>query len=101
MRKGSVWHVTLTYVVLGVSSFIMIYPVLYMVLGAFTTEERLYDTVFLPIPNTFSWARLVRTWAGVADAYGVTLVRVGFYLAVTLLVGLIGGYIFSKLRFPG
>jgi multiple sugar transport system permease protein len=88
-------------VFLGVTSFIMVYPVLYMLLGAFTTEERLYDTVFLPLPNSFSWARLARAWAGVADAYGATLARVGFYLAVTLLVGVLGGYVFSKLRFPG
>jgi multiple sugar transport system permease protein len=30
-----------------------------------------------------------------------TLIRVLFYIFVTLSMGLIGGYIFSKLRFPG
>ncbi len=79
----------------------MIYPVLYMVLGAFTTNERFYEFWFLPIPNAFSWGRLVRAWQGVADAYLVTLLRVGFYLTATLVVGVISGYIFSKMRFPG
>ena len=39
--------------------------------------------------------------AGIWDSYVFTLIRVAFYVCVTLLVGLIGGYIFSKLRFPG
>src|SRR5258708_8800018 len=29
------------------------------------------------------------------------MIRVAFYVLVTLLVGITGGYIFSKLRFPG
>ena len=32
----------------------MIYPVLFMVLGAFTTNERFTKTLFLPIPNTLN-----------------------------------------------
>ncbi len=91
----------LSYLFLSVSSFIMIYPVLYMVLGAFTTNERFYQFWFLPIPNSFDLQRVVRTWQSVSDAYLVTLLRVGFYLAVTLVVGVVAGYIFSKLRFPG
>jgi multiple sugar transport system permease protein len=79
----------------------MIYPVLFVVLGAFTTNERFLDTVLLPIPNTLNLRALARTWAAVQDAYLATLVRVAFYVVMTLLVGVIGGYIFSKLRFPG
>src|SRR5258708_9010069 len=29
------------------------------------------------------------------------MIRVAFYVLVTLLVGITGGYIFSKLKFPG
>ena len=80
----------------------MIYPVLFMALGAFTTSDRFMETMILPIPNTlnlelFKWALGTGGW----DGYSLTLIRVSFYVAITLLVGLIGGYIFSKMRFPG
>lgn len=79
----------------------MIYPILYLVLGAFTTNERFMEAVFLPVPNTFNLRGLARTWEAVRGAYLVTLLRVSFYLVMTLLVGVMGGYIFSKLRFRG
>jgi multiple sugar transport system permease protein len=91
----------LSYLFLIVSSFIMLCPVLYVVLGAFTTEARFFDATLLPIPNTFNLRAVARAWAAVQDAYLVTLLRVGFYVILTLFVGLIGGYVFSKLRFPG
>jgi multiple sugar transport system permease protein len=80
----------------------MIYPVLFMVLGSFTTPERFMDTVILPIPNTLNLDEFLWAFqAGVWDGYVFTSIRVAFYVLVTLLVGLIGGYIFSKMRFPG
>jgi multiple sugar transport system permease protein len=91
-----------TYVFLAISSFIMIYPVLFMALGSFTTNNQFLETTILPIPNTLNIALFSRAFgAGVWDSYIFTLQRVAFYLTVNLLVGLIGGYIFSKLRFPG
>ncbi len=93
---------TLSYIFLGISSFIMIYPVLYMALGSFTTQDRFLEANILPIPDTLNIELFKRAFgAGVWDAYVFTLLRVGFYIAVTLLMGLIGGYIFSKMRFPG
>jgi multiple sugar transport system permease protein len=85
-----------------VISLVMIYPVLFMVLGTFTTQHRFVDTVFLPIPDTLNldlfWKALTY---GVWDSYLWTLTRCIWYISVTLLVGLIAGYVFSKLRFPG
>jgi multiple sugar transport system permease protein len=80
----------------------MIYPVLFMVLGAFTTPYRFLDATILPIPNTLNLK--VFKWyfdAGVWDSYLFTLERAIFYIVLTNFVGLLGGYIFSKLRFPG
>lgn len=89
-------------VFLIVSSFCMVYPVLFMVLGSFTTGERFMQTRILPIPNTlnlelFVWAMRSGVWEG----YTFTLLRVGFYVALTLLTSIIAGYVFSKMRFPG
>jgi multiple sugar transport system permease protein len=102
MRNQKLITKTLTYLFLGVSSFIMVYPVLFMALGSFTTNDRFMDANILPIPNTLNVELFGNALnAGVWDAYLFTLARVAFYITVTLLVGLIGGYIFSKLHFPG
>jgi multiple sugar transport system permease protein len=92
----------LTYVFLIVATFILIYPILYLALGAFTTPAQLQATILLPIPNTLNLRTIVGTWnTGLWQAYAFTLVRCVFYIALALMVGLIGGYIFSKLNFPG
>jgi multiple sugar transport system permease protein len=102
MRQREVLGKTLTYVFLIISSFIMIYPVLFMVLGTFTTNEQFMKAVILPIPNTLNLALFDRALAaGVGQAYLFTLLRVSFYIVITVVVGLIGGYIFSKMQFPG
>ena len=38
---------------------------------------------------------------GIWQALGFTMARCAFYVGLALAVGLMGGYIFSKLRFPG
>lgn len=102
MKRRQTILKSLSYIFLGITSFCMIYPVLFMALGAFTTNDRFLDANILPIPNTLNVEFFKRSLqAGIWDSYIFTLVRVGFYMAVTLIVGMLGGYIFSKLRFPG
>lgn len=102
MKKRQRITAALSYTFLIISSFIMIYPVLFMALGAFTTQEQFLKTIILPVPNTWN-AEVFRAAlkAGMWDSYKFTLIRSVFYISVTVLVGLLGGYIFSKLRFPG
>jgi multiple sugar transport system permease protein len=92
----------LSYTFLIVTSFIMIYPVLFMVLGAFTTKEQFVKAIIVPIPNTLNVELFVQSLnSGIWDAYLFTLLRVAFYVVMTVTMGLIGGYIFSKMNFPG
>jgi multiple sugar transport system permease protein len=80
----------------------MIYPVLYMALGSFTTNRRFLETLLLPIPNTLNLRLFVAVFnAGAWNAYVITLIRAGFYLTINLLIGIIAGYILSKMQFPG
>ncbi len=79
----------------------MIYPVLFMALGSFTTPDRFLETYILPIPNTVNLDLFRRGFEAVWDSYVITFIRVAFYVTINVLVGIIGGYIFSKLRFPG
>jgi multiple sugar transport system permease protein len=100
-RRRTVVRVS-SYLFLSITGFMMIYPVLFMALGSFTTNDRFLDATILPIPNTLNVALFRRALAaGVWDSYLFTLYRCAFYISVTILVGLIGGYIFSKLHFPG
>ncbi len=101
MRKPLTLGRALSYVFLTGAGFIVIWPILYMVLGAFTTDERLFEAGLLPLPNKFDFEWIVEIWGFLQRAYLVTLLRVGFYVAISLLVGIIGGYLFSKVRFPG
>jgi multiple sugar transport system permease protein len=102
MKRKRFFIKTFSLVFLVITSFCMIYPVLYMALGSFTTNEQFIRADILPIPNTLNIELFKRALnAGISRAYWVTLLRVAFYTATTLLVGLLGGYIFSKLRFPG
>jgi multiple sugar transport system permease protein len=91
----------LSYIFLVVTSLIMIYPMLFMLLGMFTTPRQFLRSIFLPIPNALNLELFQFAFSIVSAAYAFTLVRVAFYIVVTLLVGLLGGYIFSKLEFPG
>ncbi len=102
MKRRLIFLRAFSYVFLSITSFVMIYPVLFMALGSFTTNNRFLEATILPIPNTLNIPLFNRALgAGIWDSYVFTMQRVLFYLAVNLTVGLIGGYIFSKLRFPG
>jgi multiple sugar transport system permease protein len=92
----------LTYLFLIVATGLLLYPVVYMLLGSFTTPSRLLATIMLPIPNTLNLPIIVGAWNnGLWQAYVFTLARCLFYIALGLFVGLFGGYVFSKLKFPG
>ena len=102
MKTRKIIIMTVSYIFLSISSFIMIYPVLFMALGAFTTNNRFLDATILPIPDTLNLKLFQRAFgAGIWESYIFTLERCIFYIATTLFVGMLGGYIFSKLRFPG
>ena len=92
----------LMYLFLIVATGLVLYPTIYMLLGAFTTPDRLLNTFLLPIPNTFNLDFLGEWWRyGLWQSYVFTILRCVFYIALGLFAGLFGGYVFSKLRFPG
>jgi multiple sugar transport system permease protein len=102
MKTTSVMVRVLSYVFLIVATFVLMFPILFMVLGAFTTPSRLAATILLPIPDALNLRTIQNAWnSGLWQAYVFTLARCMFYIALALIVGLIGGYIFSKLSFPG
>ncbi len=102
MKRRRVIFRIFLYIFLTISGFIMMYPVIFMVLGTFTTNARFVDATFLPVPNTLNADLFYKAITyGIGDSYLFTLVRCLWYISVTIGVGLIAGYIFSKLHFPG
>src|SRR5207244_3220506 len=102
MHKSNSVTRGLTHLFLTISTGALLYPVVYLVSGSFTTPSRLIETILLPVPDTLNLGIIVSAWNnGLWQAYVFTLGRCLFYIALSLFVGLIGGYIFSKLNFPG
>jgi multiple sugar transport system permease protein len=101
-RKRFSWGRLATYVILVCSSFILLYPLFFMVAGSFTTIEQYYRTKVIPIPNRYDFTEYVNVLrGGLTPAIRITLLRVLWYVILSLTVSLFGGYVFSRLRFPG
>lgn len=96
----------LIYALLGVSTLGILYPLLFMVLASITSRERYYQTVFLPIPDKLMLSNYLDlvgncTKGCILVSMQLTIVRVVWYVLVTLVVATFAGYAFGKLRFPG
>lgn len=96
----------LLYTVLTVSSLIMIYPLLFGIMGSLVTDAEFYNAGLLPLPEKFGrlqWANFAeifkdeRTW----PAIWLTLVKYAFYAVVNLLTSVSLGYVFAKMQFKG
>ena len=79
MHKSNPVTRGLTYLFLTVSTGALLYPVVYMLLGSFTTPSRLIETILLPIPNTLNLGIIVGAWNnGLWQAYVFTLLTTVF-----------------------
>jgi multiple sugar transport system permease protein len=90
-----------TYIILVASSVVLLYPLLFMVLGSFVTIEEYSRVVLIPLPTHIDFTDYLKTIADALPAIEVTLVRVIWYISLALIVSLFAGYVFSRLRFPG
>ncbi len=52
------------------------------------------------ILNTQNLRMFVLTFNSVQRAYVFTFIRATFYVVMTIIDGVIGGYVFSKMSFP-
>lgn len=104
MHKRSLVLNIAIYGFLIASTVLMIYPLIYMFLGSFMTIAEYSRVSILPIPSEFrldEYAQLLSGVNGVLPSFGVTFLRVGWYVILAIMVSLFGGYVFSRLRFPG
>jgi len=90
------------YLYLCVTSLLILYPLLFMFLGPFVTLEQYRRMKVLPIPTHFSLEHYIAILQGwLWQSLGITLARVLWYITLALAVSLFGGYVFSRLTFPG
>ena len=84
-----------------ISSFLF-YPFLFIFIGSFATVDDYYCTRLLPLPRcpTLTAYRVVLQ-PTLLLALHITLLRVIWYVCLALLTTLMGGYVFSRLHFPG
>lgn len=91
-----------SYVILIASSLILLYPLLFMIFGSFVTVEQYHRTKIIPIPNRFDFVEYTNVLNGeLLPAIRITLLRIFWHLLLSLTVALFGGYVFSRLQFPG
>mgnify|MGYP005852857239 CR=1 FL=1 len=93
------------YVALIAASSIMLYPLVFMILGSLMTMEQYTHVTVLPLPNPITLQHYInffaRLGADLWPALRITTLRVAWYVAIALLTSLFGGYAFSRLRFHG
>ncbi len=90
-----------SYVVLVLSSVVLLYPLLFMVLGSFVTVEEYSRVKLIPLPTHINFTDYYNVLIDALPSVEVTLVRVIWYVTLSLTVSLLAGYVFSRLRFPG
>lgn len=87
-------------------SFIILFPLIYMVLGAMNTKTEFLEAGILPIPKSFSFARFknfgkIFMADGLWQSLFVTAARIVFYALCNIFFSTLGGYVFARVRFRG
>ncbi len=93
------------YVVLGIGTLIMLYPLIFAVFGSIVSMDDFYGTTILPLPKDdgIDFSNFAKAFTGSTfyQSVLVTLARVVWYGAFLLFTSMLGGYIFSLLQFKG
>jgi multiple sugar transport system permease protein len=106
MNQRSLWSSFLFYGFLIVTSSVILYPLAFMLLATFTTTDQYLRTTILPIPNIADFRNYLPVLSDcalgscVGPAIVVTTIRALWYIAWALLISILGGYVFARLRFP-
>ncbi|HIX14863.1 MAG TPA: carbohydrate ABC transporter permease [Candidatus Hungatella pullicola] len=92
---------TIAYLVLGIYTILVAYPLLFMVFTSFKTNEEFFVNLFLP-PQHMEVSNYVNAWnVGKIGLYFKNSVFVtAVSVLVTTVVSLMGGYALAKLHIP-
>lgn len=95
--------IVLSHVFLMIGALIMLYPLVFALLGMFVSAESFYEVGFLPKPEGFGyfWDNLLlllrrdEIW----PAMFITLGRFAWYVFILSVTSVFGGYAFAKINF--
>lgn len=103
MRKPMTLSRIALYAFLIVTSIVMFYPLLFMLVAGFTSRVDYQQSTWFPIPKSL----YLDNWAGFLSRpdlwhwIGNTLIRVVWYITLPGAIAILCGYVFTRLRFRG
>ena len=97
---------TLYHLLVFALGFLMVYPVLWMVSGAFKTNYEILNESLKLIPNSFALDNFVQGWKGFGRLSFAQFFRNSFVITTMATLGVtvssaLVAYSFARLRFPG
>ena len=104
--KNAAYYITmaLKYIILVITSFIMIAPLVTVLFGAFKTKQELLSTnVLTPPENWLNFANFLTAWTKGRMAVGffnTTIILIAA-IAATILTGTMTAYVLSRFQFRG
>ena len=98
------WTKMLTHGILIIGSIIMVYPLVFGLLGSFSTLQAYGQTKLFPIPTPIILDNYVFLFSEASDALLWilnTIIRIVWYIVVPGIIAILCGYAFGKLKFKG
>ncbi|TXG79226.1 MAG: carbohydrate ABC transporter permease [Thermomicrobiales bacterium] len=97
------WVKTLIVILLSLFALAMIFPLLWMVFGAFKTNVDIVTTPIQLLPREWTTEGISTVWntSGLPRAYFNSLLICALVVTSTLVTSSLGGYTFARLHFPG
>jgi len=98
-RKGIVWRTILVALV----ALIVVFPLYWMLVVAFSPRGEVFEPGLRLWPSTLTFENFAKVFdrVPVLDWFGNSVVIGGFVTALTVIVNLLAGYAFARLRFRG
>lgn len=97
------WVKTLIVILLSLFALAMIFPLLWMVFGAFKTNVDIVTQPIQLLPREWTTEGISTVWhtSGLPRAYVNSLFICALVVTSTLITSSLGGYVFARLHFPG
>ncbi|MEW9702045.1 carbohydrate ABC transporter permease [Paenibacillus sp. SI8] len=99
-KKRGGWTQGVTNVLLTLYALVTLYPLIWLFISAFKSNEEFYSRPFL-LPSVWKWDNLVRAWK--VSGMGLSLMNSAIVtvaaLVLTLVIGALAAYVLSRFEF--
>lgn len=102
-KKKSI-NMVLTYLIILIIGFLLLYPIIWMFFATFKTNEEIFGNTAL-LPNSFSIKNYIEGWNGTVVPYSKYFLNTALLVLPTTIFTLIScslvAYGFARFKFPG